>query len=95
MAPRPRPRTQVDLLGAALGRSLVFEPMTDDEVREQQGDYGEAAIEIFRDHASLESEIQPTVQRLLGRPSGSLDHWLDRHRGLLRPITVNPGRALS
>ena len=74
------PADQVELLGEALGRELVFEPMTDDEAREQMGSpYGDAAVEIFRDHPELETEVQPTVERLLGRSPGALADWLARN----------------
>lgn len=74
------PADQVALLGEALGRELDFAPMTDDEAREQMGSpYGDAAVEIFRDHPELETEVQPTVERLLGRRPGSLADWLARN----------------
>ena len=67
-------------MGDALGRQLTFEPITDDEARRQMGDpYGNAAVEIFRDHPELETEVQPTVERLLNRPPGSLSAWLAHH----------------
>ena len=74
------PADQVALVGAALGRQLTFEPITDDEARRQMGDpYGDAAVEIFRDHPELETEVQPTVERLLKRPPGPLSAWLADH----------------
>ena len=74
------PAEQVALLGEALGRELAFKPMTDDEAREQMGSpYGDAAVEIFRDHPELETEVQPAVERLLGRPPGALADWLARN----------------
>ncbi len=74
------PADQVALLGEALGRDLVFDPMTDDEAREQVGSpFGEAAVEIFRAHPELETEVQDTVERLLARPAGSLRDWLARN----------------
>jgi uncharacterized protein YbjT (DUF2867 family) len=74
------PADQVALLGDALGRELIFRPMTDDEAREQMGSpYGDAAVEIFRGHPELETEVQHTVERLLGRPPGSLTDWLVRN----------------
>jgi uncharacterized protein YbjT (DUF2867 family) len=74
------PADQVALLGESLGRELVFRAMTDDEAREQMGSpYGDAAVEIFRGHPELEMEVQPTVERLLGRPPGPLRNWLARN----------------
>jgi uncharacterized protein YbjT (DUF2867 family) len=75
-----KPVEQVALLGEVLGRELVYWPMTDDEAVEQMGSpYGEAAVEIFRGHPELETEVQHTVERLLGRPPGSLADWLVRN----------------
>jgi uncharacterized protein YbjT (DUF2867 family) len=84
------PADQVALLGESLGRELVFRPMTDDEARAQIGSpYGDAAVEIFRGHPELETEVQPTVERLLGRPPGSLKDWLARN--VDRWSTYGPG----
>jgi uncharacterized protein YbjT (DUF2867 family) len=80
------PPDQVALLGEVLGRELVFRPMTDDEAREQMGSpYGDAAVEIFRGHPELETEVQGTVERLLGRPPGSLTDWLRRNAERFQP----------
>jgi uncharacterized protein YbjT (DUF2867 family) len=74
------PADQVALLGEVLGRELVLSPMTDDEAREQMGSpYGDAAVEIFRGHPELETEVQHTIERLLGRRPGSLADWLVRN----------------
>ena len=74
------------MLGEVLGRELVFRPMTDDEAREQMGSpYGDAAVEIFRGHPELETEVQGTVERLLGRPPGSLTDWLRRNAERFQP----------
>jgi uncharacterized protein YbjT (DUF2867 family) len=74
------PAQQVDLLAEALGRPLTLDPMDDAEARDQMPEpYGAAAVQIFREHADLESEVQPTVERLLGRPPGALRDWLAGH----------------
>jgi len=74
------PVDQLALLGAALGRELDFQPMTDEETRQEMGaPYGDAAVEIFHEHPELETDVQPTVERLLGRPPGSLSGWLARN----------------
>ena len=67
------PPEQVRLLGEALGRELTFEEQPDAEA-------GAAGVDIFRHHSDLESEVQDTVPRLLGRPAGSLADWLARNR---------------
>jgi uncharacterized protein YbjT (DUF2867 family) len=74
------PAEQLALLGDALGRQLTLEPMTDGEARDEMGaPYGDAAVEIFRDHPGLETEVQPTVERLLGRTPAPLEDWVVRH----------------
>ena len=67
------PPEQVQLLGEALGRHLDFEEQPDEEA-------GAAGVDIFRHHPELESEVQDSVPRLLGRPAGSLADWLARNR---------------
>jgi hypothetical protein len=37
-------------------------------------------VEIFRGHPDLESEVQRTVEDLLGRPPAPLTDWLAAHR---------------
>jgi uncharacterized protein YbjT (DUF2867 family) len=75
------PPDQVTRLAAALDRPLTFEAIPDDEARRQlPPEYAEATFDIFRDHPELESEVQPTVEQLLGRPPGRLEDWLIRHR---------------
>ncbi len=74
------PGDQVELLGQAMGRDLRLEPMTDDQARAEMGvPYGDAAVDIFRGHPELESEVHPGVEHLLGRPAGSLRDWLARN----------------
>ena len=69
------------MLAAALNRPLTFEPIPDDEARKQlPPEYADANFDIFRDHPELESEVQPTVEQLLGRSPGRLEDWLIRHR---------------
>lgn len=79
---------QVAILAEVLGRKLRFEAVPDDEARStlpaQMGQaYADAQFDIFRDHPQYESEIQPTVEQVLGRPPGRLRGWLERHRGRL------------
>jgi hypothetical protein len=37
-------------------------------------------IEIFRSHPELESDVQQTVEQVLGRPPAPLTDWIERHR---------------
>jgi len=74
------PGDQVARLAEALNRPLTFEAIPDDEARRQlPPEYVEAMFEIFRDHPELESEVQPTVEQLLGRSPARLEDWLNRH----------------
>lgn len=82
------PADQVAIVAEALERKLRFEPVPDDEARAtlpvQLGQaYADATFDIFRDHPQYESEIQPTVEQVLGRPPGRLHGWLDRNRARL------------
>lgn len=79
---------QVAVIGDVLGRKLRFEAVSDEEARAtlpaQVGQaYADAQFDIFREHPEYESEIQPTVEQLLGRPPGRLRGWLERHRARL------------
>jgi uncharacterized protein YbjT (DUF2867 family) len=74
------PAEQVERLGAALDRPLSFEAVPDSEAQKQLGAYADAMVEIFRGHPDLESEVQHTVEDLLGRPPAPLTDWLAAHR---------------
>jgi uncharacterized protein YbjT (DUF2867 family) len=78
------PADQVAIVAEVLERKLRFEAVPDDEARAtlpaQLGDaYADAVIDIFRGHPQYESEIQPTVEQVLGRPPGPLREWLERN----------------
>jgi uncharacterized protein YbjT (DUF2867 family) len=80
------PADQVAIVAEVLERELRFEAVPDDEARAtlpaQLGQaYAEAQFDIFRGHPQYESEIQPTVEQVLGRPPGRLRGWLERNRG--------------
>ncbi len=82
------PADQVAILGEVLERELRFEAVADDEARAtlpaQLGQaYADAQFDIFRSHPRYESEIQPTVEQVLGRPPGRLRGWLERNRARL------------
>lgn len=82
------PGDQVAIVAEALGRKLRFETVPDDEARVtlpvQLGQaYADAQFDIFRDHPQYESEIQPTVEQILGRRPGRLRGWLERNRARL------------
>jgi uncharacterized protein YbjT (DUF2867 family) len=82
------PADQVAVVAEVLGRNLRFEAVPDDEARAtlpgQVGQaYADAQFDIFRDHPQYESEIQPTVEQILGRPPGRLRGWAERNRARL------------
>jgi uncharacterized protein YbjT (DUF2867 family) len=82
------PPGQVAIVAEVLERKLRYEAVTDDEARAtlpaQLGQaYADAQFDIFRDHPQYESEIQPTVEQVLGRPPGRLRDWLVRNRARL------------
>jgi uncharacterized protein YbjT (DUF2867 family) len=79
------PADQVAIVAEVLGRELRFEAVPDDDARAtlpaQLGQaYADAQFDIFRDHPQYESEIQPTVEQVLGRPPGRLSDWVQRNR---------------
>ena len=82
------PADQVAIVAEVLGRKLRFEAVGDDDARAtlpgQLGQaYADAQFDIFRDHPQYESDIQPTVERVLGRPPGRLRDWVGRNRARL------------
>jgi uncharacterized protein YbjT (DUF2867 family) len=82
------PAEQVAVLADVLDRPLRFEAISDAEARDtlpaQLGQaYADAQFDIFRDHPTYESEVQPTIEQVLGRPPGHLRGWLERHRARL------------
>ena len=82
------PGDQVAVVAEVLERTLRFEAVPDDDARAtlpgQLGQaYADAAFDIFRNHPQYESEIQPTVEEVLGRPPGRLRGWLERNRSRL------------
>ena len=82
------PADQVAIVAEVLERELRFEAVPDDEARAtlpgQVGQaYADAQFDTFRDHPRYESEIQPTVEQILGRPPGRLAGWVDRNRARL------------
>ena len=79
------PADQVAVVAEVLGRKLRFEAVPDDDARAalpaQLGQaYADAQFDVFRDHPQFESEIQPTVERVLGRPPGGLRDWVEHNR---------------
>jgi uncharacterized protein YbjT (DUF2867 family) len=66
------PADRVRILGAALGRDLRLEALSDDEARAQMTaqmpvEYVDAFFDFYVDGALDESQVQPTVADVLGR----------------------------
>jgi len=79
------PADQLAIVAEVLERKLRFEAVPDEEARAtlpvQLGQaYADAQFDIFRNHPQYETEIQPTVEQVLGRPPGHLRDWLKRNR---------------
>jgi uncharacterized protein YbjT (DUF2867 family) len=68
LTPPERVAVLGEVLGEVLGRDLRHEAEPDDG----------AVASIFRAHPELESEVQPTVRELLGRPAGTLRAYLQQ-----------------
>ena len=82
------PAQQVAIVAEVLERKLRFQVVPDDEARAtlpaQLGQaYADAQFDIFREHPQYESEIQPTVEQVLGRRPARLRAWLERNRARL------------
>ena len=82
------PADQVAIVAEVLGRALRFEAIPDEDARAtlptQMGQaYADAQFDIFRGHPHYESDIQPTIEQVLGRPPGRLRGWLERNRARL------------
>jgi len=70
-------------IGAALGRPLRFEPISDEEERRQLLSFGEpepsveAHLSIYRAiRGGKLADVTGTVERVLGRQPASFDHWV-------------------
>ena len=83
------PADQLATVAEVLERKLRFEAISGDEARAtlptQVGQaYADAQFDIFRDHPQYESELQPTVEQVLGRQPRRLRGWLERNRARLQ-----------
>jgi uncharacterized protein YbjT (DUF2867 family) len=84
-----RPADRVRILGAALGRELRFEAQSDAEARTQMSaqmpaEYVDAFFDFYVDGALDESQVQPTVQEVLGREPRSFEQWAAAHADAFR-----------
>jgi uncharacterized protein YbjT (DUF2867 family) len=83
------PADRVHLLGAALGRELRFEAQPDAEARAQMSaqmpvEYVDAFFDFYVDGSLDESQVQPTVEEVLGRAPRSFEQWAAEHADAFR-----------
>jgi uncharacterized protein YbjT (DUF2867 family) len=84
-----RPADRVRILGAALGRQLRFEAQSDADARAQMSaqmpiEYVDAFFDFYVDGALDESQVQPTVEEVLGREPRSFEQWAAAHADAFR-----------
>ena len=83
------PADRVRILGAALGRELRLEALSDADARAKMSDempaeYVDAFFDFYVDGNLDESQIQPTVEQLLGRAPRSFEQWAAAHADAFR-----------
>jgi uncharacterized protein YbjT (DUF2867 family) len=73
-------------IGAAIGRPIRFEEITDEEARPDfDGPYADALVDIWR--AIREGRLATVtdgVQRILGRSPATFDQWVEENKGAFR-----------
>jgi uncharacterized protein YbjT (DUF2867 family) len=84
-----RPADRVGILGAALGRELRLEALSDDEARTQMSaqmpiEYVDAFFDFYVAGSLDESQVQPTVREVLGREPRTFEQWAAAHAGAFR-----------
>jgi uncharacterized protein YbjT (DUF2867 family) len=73
-------------MGAAIGRSLKFQPISEEQVRRRMIESGEPDVEVDA-HLSIYrairegrlAKVTDTVERVLGRKPLSFDHWVEEN----------------
>ena len=83
------PADRVAILSAAIGRELRFEALSDADARakmsaEMPAEYVDAFFDFYVDGNLDESQVQPTVQEVLGRDPSSFEQWAAAHAGAFR-----------
>ena len=83
------PADRVRILGAALGRDLRLEALSDDEARAQMTaqmpvEYVDAFFDFYVDGSLDESQVQPAVRKILGREPRTFEQWAAAHAGAFR-----------
>jgi uncharacterized protein YbjT (DUF2867 family) len=83
------PADQVAVLGAVLGRDLRCEGLTDEEARTELEaampvEYVDAFFDFYVAGTLDESQVEPTVQEVTGRPPRSFEQWARAHADAFR-----------
>jgi uncharacterized protein YbjT (DUF2867 family) len=84
-----RPADRVRILGAALGRDLRLEALSDQEAKAQMTaempvEYVDAFFDFYVDGSLDESQVQPTVREVLGREPRTFEQWAAAHADAFR-----------
>ncbi|MGZ6673563.1 MAG: NAD(P)H-binding protein [Solirubrobacteraceae bacterium] len=84
-----RPADRVRTLGAALGRDLRLDALSDEEARAQMTaempvEYVDAFFDFYVDGSLDESQVQPTVREVLGREPRTFGQWAAAHADAFR-----------
>jgi uncharacterized protein YbjT (DUF2867 family) len=84
-----RPADRVAILGAAIGRELRLEALSDADARakmtsEMPVEYVDAFFDFYVDGNLDESQVQPTVEEVLGREPRSFEQWVAAHADAFR-----------
>ena len=74
-------------IGAAVGKRITYESLTEDEARRLQAGWGDPPV-VVDAHQSIYrairegrlAEVTDTVERVLGRPPIPFDRWVAQHR---------------
>lgn len=68
---------QIELIGAALGRTLRYEELGEEEARQAMGPHAPAEVlmETWRKHRATPAPVTDTVERVTGRPPRSVEQW--------------------
>jgi uncharacterized protein YbjT (DUF2867 family) len=85
--PEPlRAADRVAILSEVLGRELAFEPLLNEEARQQMSAsmpvaYVDAFFEFFVEGSVDETTVLPTVEEVTGRPPRTFRDWAQEHAG--------------
>jgi uncharacterized protein YbjT (DUF2867 family) len=83
------PADRVAILGAAIGRELRLEALSDADARakmtaEMPVEYVDAFFDFYVDDNLDESQVQPTVEEVLGRAPRTFEQWAAAHADAFR-----------